>query len=556
MNQHFLTFKWPKPFSIEFWACLGIAIAVLVRIVHLDTREFWYDEVLSVLLSSGQKIAFVKPPDVPVPLADYTQLLSIPAENSLDDTLKTVADLLRGIVGGEPHPPLFYLSQHLWLRWFGNGVAAVRSLNALFGIGAIAAAYGFGRRLLGHRPGLLFAALLGLNPFYLNHSLNVRMYAPLVFWGLLSAWALLEIIGWSAPETEKTPRRFQWGWHLVLIGSVCAGCMTFYLFAYWVLALAALCLYLDRRQWWQHGIRLGAGVLLTAPWMWWGIPQQLRNADFGRFDAPPGWWAATVRHAQDVAVCLGSQLVLGDWTTSVPLGATVAAGIAAIAVVSVALVQLWQWERGDRRRFGVILLLSVFILFVALSADAIGGKFTLGFGWGRSTIYMLPGFLLLFALWLERLGPRWRSAIATVILAVYLLLSVGDYAARSRRSFQQIADLTVTGTDATTAIALNSRAWGHVMRLAYYIPPSESVLLLARDAADLPEALARAIEADPSRFDRVLWLDSAAPVWSPPSTPEQNAQIAATLSRHYGLQTRQTVTGTMEMDNFTLSLYD
>jgi hypothetical protein len=45
-------------------------------------------------------------------------------------------------------------------------------------------------------------------------------------------------------------------------------------------------------------------------------------------------------------------------------------------------------------------------------------------------------------------------------------------------------------------------------------------------------------------------------VWSPPSTPEQNAQIAATLSRHYGLQTRQTVTGTMEMDNFTLSLYD
>ncbi len=48
-------------------------------------------------------------------------------------------------------------------------------------------AYGLGRVVLGHRGGLLLAALLGINPFYLFHSLNLRMYAPLVLWATLSA---------------------------------------------------------------------------------------------------------------------------------------------------------------------------------------------------------------------------------------------------------------------------------------------------------------------------------------------------------------------------------
>ena len=92
-------------------------------------------------------------------LADYTSLLHLPPMSGVGDFVKTLANLLRALAGGEPHPPLFYLSQHFWLYLFGNSEAAMRSLGVILSIGAIACAYGLGKILLGHRGGLLLGAL-------------------------------------------------------------------------------------------------------------------------------------------------------------------------------------------------------------------------------------------------------------------------------------------------------------------------------------------------------------------------------------------------------------
>ena len=183
--------KLVKNFNFPLFLIGAIAIAVILRVINLGSREFWYDEVLSLLLSTGQKSLYHTPKDVPVAIATYQSLFYIPIENSLGDIIHTAEKFLKGLVA-EPHPPLFYIGQHLWLRLFGNSEAAMRSLPALYSIGAIGCAYSIGRYLLGHRGGLLFSALLALNPFYLFHSLNVRMYSSLVFWTLLSGWALLE----------------------------------------------------------------------------------------------------------------------------------------------------------------------------------------------------------------------------------------------------------------------------------------------------------------------------------------------------------------------------
>ena len=155
------------PFSVEFWAVGAIALGILLRIINLGRREFWYDEVLALLLSSGQKIAYQTPQELPVKLADYTSLLNLPPISGVGDFVKTLANLLRGLAGGEPHPPLFYLSQHFWLYLFGNSEMAMRSLGVILSIGAIAIAYGLGKIILGHRGGLLLAALFAINPFYL-----------------------------------------------------------------------------------------------------------------------------------------------------------------------------------------------------------------------------------------------------------------------------------------------------------------------------------------------------------------------------------------------------
>ncbi|HEY9651027.1 MAG TPA: glycosyltransferase family 39 protein, partial [Coleofasciculaceae cyanobacterium] len=309
-----------------------IAIAVLLRIINLGSREFWYDEVLSLLLSSGQKAAYKAPKDVPVVLANYTPLLNVAPDKGLAGVVKTVVGLLKGLVGVEPHPPLFYLSQHFWLRLFGNSEVAARSLGALLSVGAIGSAYGLGRRLLGHQGGLLFAALLGINDYYLFHSLNVRMYGSLVLWTILSAWSLLELIDTDQFELhrpESSSYKSKVLWTLLLIGSVAAGLMTFYLFVYWLLALTAVVLVLDRRHWWHHALRISAGILLTMPWGLWGTPQQLRNADLDRFATSTGIVATILRHIQDLLQPLGIHLILGDWVTSLPpVSATIAGGVA------------------------------------------------------------------------------------------------------------------------------------------------------------------------------------------------------------------------------------
>ncbi|MEA5418950.1 glycosyltransferase family 39 protein [Spirulina sp. CCNP1310] len=531
---------------------MAIALAVLLRILHLGSRELWYDEVLSLLLTTGQKTAYQTPRSLPLPLGDYTALLQLPLEESLGDIVATVAQFLRGLTG-EPHPPLFFLGQHLWLRLWGNGVAALRSLNALYSVGAIALAYGIGRQLLNARAGLIFAALLGLNPYYLFHSLNVRMYGPLVFWAMLTTWALLQIIALNQGETQGLTR-LKLLWMGLFVGAMVGGLMTFYLFFYYILALAALVLWLDRRHSLAHAGRFILAGCLTLPWIAWGTTQQMRNADFDRFSTPLGFWATLGQHFSDTVQTLGIQLVLGDWVTSLPPSFLPVAGAVAIVFFVGMIASLWQWQQ--RQLLGVALILALLPLGLALVADVVGGKFTLGFGWGRSLIVILPGSLLLLTLWLAHLPPHLARMPLIIVLLFYLTMGVGDFSLRSRRMFHELAAM-IPGEPVPTLIALNSKAWGHVMRLAYYLPSDLPLDLLAERPADLAASLAAAVEN--TAYPRVIWLESHAPLWDAPATLEEEEAIAqavkAVLSQNYHPIATQALSGTMDLDQFTVSLY-
>jgi uncharacterized membrane protein len=572
MSRGFTIPKSPVRFSLELLLIMAITSAILLRIINLGSREFWYDEVLSLLLSTGQKIAYQGPGDSPRVLADYTPLLSLPGEKRIPDILKTAINLLRGLAGGEPHPPLFFLGQHLWLRLFGNSVAAVRSLGVCLSVGAIASAFGLGRILLGQRGGLLFAALLAINPYYMFHSLNVRMYAPVIFWIILSAWGLLELIGIQRSgdneqgQQEKflnSKLRAETGgsslqhstllWSLLLIASVAAGLMTLYFFAYWLIAVAILVLCLDRSRWWQHGLRLAAGVLLTIPWALWGTRQQLRNADLDRFSTSTGIVETGLRHLQDVLQTLGIHLVLGDWITSLPPVSALIAGGVATLVLLVCSISLWR--QNQRRVLVVALLLGILPLLLGLAVDVVGGKFTIGFGWGRSMIFILPGCLLLVAAWIERAAGQWQRPAAAVLLLLYLSISVADFSTRHRWMFHEMAEIIKQDSTTPTLIAMNSQAWGHVLRLAYYIPPTSPVMLLAQKSAQLAPALKKALSSKPDHYQRILWLDSTRPVWGSPSTEAERQQVQQVLEGQFQLKKKQQLSGTMNIDQFTAHLY-
>jgi uncharacterized membrane protein len=549
-NQGFGIGKSQMRFSLEKLLIVTICIGIALRFINLGSREFWYDEILSLLLATGQKIAYSTPDDLPVVLADYTPLLSLPPEASASDILTTVRNLLVGLAA-EPHPPLFFLAQHLWLRLFGNSETAVRSLGALLSSVAIFGAYGLGRKVLGHRGGLLLAAALSVNPFFCFQSLSVRMYCPLVLWVILSAWAMLELTG-QPPAQTGSSHRGGILWSALLVGSVTAGLMTFYQFANFVVTLAALALFLDRRRFWAHSLRLGAGVLLTVPWMLWGLTQQLRNADLNRFKATQDVWTAGFLHLQDIGEVLGINLLVGDWETSLPLFGVRAAGLV-IAPLLLALIFL-LWRLPERRALGIALFLGFFPLLLALAADIAAQKYTLSEG-GRS-ITILPGCLLLLCLGLERTAGRWRTPAILGLLLLYLSLSAGDFSLRNRQMFHTVNAWIEQDPATPTLIAMNSRAWGYVLRLAYYITPSAPVTLLAQDSAGLAPALKKVLSAENGRYPRILWLDMASPIWSPPSTPEEKQQIQQVLTPQFQLAQSQQLSGPKaDLDKFTANLY-
>jgi hypothetical protein len=192
---------------------------------------------------------------------------------------------------------------------------------------------------------------------------------------------------------------------------------------------------------------------------------------------------------------------------------------------------------------------------LALGADIATGKFTLGFGWGRSMIVILPGCLLLLALWLERAPQQWRSTAAAALLLLYLSASIADYSFRSRWMFHKIADAIASSPTAPTLIAMNSQAWGHVMRLAYYIPPDVPVSLLAQPSAQLAPALEKALKTGKPAYSQIVWLESAAPIWSPPATETERQKIEEVLKNQFQLSQQQSLSGTMDLDQFTLNLY-
>jgi uncharacterized membrane protein len=536
--------------TLETGLILAIIIGIILRLINLGSREYWYDEILSLLLFTGQKIYYQAPAETPVLLANYSQLLSLPSESNLSDFSQTLINLFRGIVGGEPHPPLFFITQHFWLRLLGNSEIATRSLNVIFSLAAIGCSYGLGRFYLGHRGGLLLTALVATNPFYLFHSLNLRMYAPLLVWTILSAWSLLKIIH-QTENNSSLPQKILW--NLLLIISVTAGCLTFYLFAYWVITLAVVVLYLDRRKWWQHAIRLGTGVLITIPWVLWGTRQQLRNADLGRFNSPTGFLATLLQHLKDVVNTLGNQLLIGDWSTSLSdniitvTGCIVLAGLIGITIYNRKIV--------DKKALITTLIFAFFPLLFALIIDIKSGKFTVGFGAGRSLIFILPGCLLLITIWIEKSTGRWRNFAATALLGLYLTINIADFSLRNRQIFHQISDIISTQPTTPTLIVMNSKAWGHVNRLAYYISGEYPVFLLAQESNKLAPALQKSLTAKPSVYGRIILLESANPVWSEPTTEAERETIQEILKPEYQLKNNQILEGTMDLDRFTVRVY-
>ena len=307
------------------------------------------------------------------------------------------------------------------------------------------------------------------------------------------------------------------------------------------------------------------GALLFMPWFFWGTLRQIGNRQdvLERLSQGGSAILLMAQHGKDLAQTMANYLLLGHLTTGMlpmadPIKPTaVAVGCGAIAFVLLCVVGLLR-----RRQYWVLAscgLLGLFPLLLAWGVDIAANKNTLGFGWGRATIVVLPGMVLLVAAWLEKATGRWREGLTAGILAAYLVVNVVDFEGRDRQMFHTVnaALLASRGAAEPTLVAMNSKAWGHVNRLLYYLDEKTNPDILVGDPADLETVLSAALEQ--KDYGQVLWLRSNYPLWNAPETEAEVADLATRTDRllqaRYSLGDVRSLEGTMNLDSFELQVY-
>ncbi len=150
---------------------------------------------------------------------------------------------------------LYYLLLHFWLR-LGESEFVVRSLSALFAVATLPLVYALGKQLFHARVGLIAAALLPINPFFMSYAQEARGYSLLILLSTLSSYCFVRAI--------RCPARRFW------IGYVASSVLALYTHFFAGLVLlahaASLCWLERRRLPWRSLLISGvAGALLLLP---------------------------------------------------------------------------------------------------------------------------------------------------------------------------------------------------------------------------------------------------------------------------------------------------
>lgn len=167
---------------------LAVLLAAVLRFLHLGSQSMWVDEMLTI----GQ----ITPKD------GYS-----------------IWDLLLHNIHGPLHAFTVYL-----FRLAHDGDAWLRAPSAIAGTATIAVFYVWARRYLEKIPARLATILLVVHPLHIHYSQEVRNYAFVVFFGLLSCVAFDRLCD------RFTPRRAA-GYALAVAAALLSNFSAAFLFA-------------------------------------------------------------------------------------------------------------------------------------------------------------------------------------------------------------------------------------------------------------------------------------------------------------------------------------
>lgn len=198
---------------------IGCLLVVAVVLRFWTTSDLWLDEALTVNISG------------------------LPLER--------IPDALRR----DGAPPLYYLLLHGWIRLFGSGPLAVRSLSGIVATASLPLAWLLGRRLAGKWGAWALLTVLAANPFAIRYATEARMYSLVVL--LTLAGALLLPVALARPSPAR----------LAGVAVVSGLLMLTHYWSFYLLAVVVVILAVHRTPAARRVLgAVAAGGILFLPW--------------------------------------------------------------------------------------------------------------------------------------------------------------------------------------------------------------------------------------------------------------------------------------------------
>ncbi len=358
-----------------------LALAAFLRLRGLQNESAWGDEALT--------------------------LLHLPASS--------LADFLRGAFGEDPRlmlSPVYYLLEYAWSAVFGGSLAAIRMLSVTLGLVNVALIFLVARRLFNPRAGVLAAFLLAVSLVHVYYSQEVRFYALMGAFSLLSFHALIRLLESGGVHWGL----LHWGCNALLLGTHAFAPLFFLAQGVFLLATQY------RRVRWilLWGLAQGMILLLFAAWM------NFLHYDFGTHsqaynDVPP-----TLRTlANTFIVFAGGRFSNLNPAPFMPGRISLDWSIAGMgaALAGASLILLWKNRSSARHRNAWLLALCWWLIPVAaLYAAALVWRPCY---FDRYVLYSSFGLYVLMAGTLVNLPyPRLRHAATGLIVIAYLYQSL------------------------------------------------------------------------------------------------------------------------------------
>lgn len=180
------------PKWLRFLLIIVLVIGVLFRLVNIDRKIYWHDEVFTSLTISG-----ITQKEVEAEFENGTIITVKDLEKYQAPSLdKSLSDTIYRLAVDEPQlPPLYFSIVKLWVNLFGNSITAIRSVSIIFSLLALPCIYWLSLELFkSSNIAWIATALLAISPLHVLYAQEARMYSLYTVDVLLSSIALLRAI--------------------------------------------------------------------------------------------------------------------------------------------------------------------------------------------------------------------------------------------------------------------------------------------------------------------------------------------------------------------------